>query len=98
MPAAAAAGIPYAVRDVFLDHEPAAAKIRERLVETELIARRTGEAIAIGHPRTATMKLRAPWVAGLAARGFELVRLDSLLKYPGAKTPTKKLARAQTAE
>jgi hypothetical protein len=44
------------------------------------------------------MKLLAPWVAGLAARGFELVRLDSLLKRPGAKTPPKKLARAQTTE
>ena len=96
--AAVAAGIPYAVRDVFLDHEPAAAKIRERLAETELIARRTGEAIAIGHPRTATMKLLASWVACLAVRGFELVRLDILLKHPGVKTPPKKLARAQTAE
>lgn len=96
--AADAAGIPYAVRDVFLDHEPDATKIRARLAETELIARRTGEAIAIGHPRTATMKLLAPWVAGLAARGFELVRLDSLLKRPGTGKPPKKLARAQTAE
>ena len=88
--AAAAAGIPYAARDVFLDHEPDTAKIRERLAETELIARRTGAAIAITHPRTATMKLLAAWVAGLAARGFELVRLDSLLKRPGAKKPPKK--------
>ena len=96
--AAAAAGIPYAARDVFLDHEPDAAKIRARLAETELIARRTGEAIAIGHPRTTTMKLLAPWVAGLAARGFDLVRLDSLLKRPAARFAPKKLARAQTAE
>jgi uncharacterized protein len=96
--AAVAAGIPYAVRDVFLDHDPAVGKIRERLAETERIARSTGAAIAIGHPRTMTMKLLAPWVAGLTARGFELVRLDSLLKRPKAKKPPKKLAQAQTAE
>lgn len=92
--AAAAAGIPYAVRDVFLDHDPEAAKIRERLVETETLARRTGRAIAIGHPRTSTMDILAPWVAGLKARGFDLVRLDTLLTRP----ERKKLARVESAE
>lgn len=92
--AAAAAGIPYAVRDVFLDHEPVAAKIRERLIETETLARRTGRAIAIGHPRTSTMDILAPWVADLKARGFDLVRLDTLLTRP----ERKKLARVVTAE
>jgi uncharacterized protein len=92
--AAAAAGIRYAVRDVFLDHEPETAKIRERLIETETVARRTGHAIAIGHPRTSTMDLLAPWIAGLKARGFDLVRLDTLL----SRSERKKLARVETAE
>ena len=92
--AAAAAGIPYAVRDVFLDHEVDPEKIRAQIAETERIARATGQAIAIGHPRTATMKAIAPWVAGLKERGFELVRLDALLK----RNIGKKLAQARTGE
>ena len=92
--AATAAALPYAVRDVFLDHEPEAAKIRERLLETEALARRTGRAIAIGHPRTSTMDLLTPWIAGLKSRGFDLVRLDALLTWP----ERKKLARVVTAE
>ncbi|MBT5649411.1 MAG: divergent polysaccharide deacetylase family protein, partial [Rhodospirillaceae bacterium] len=100
--AAADAGIPYAVRDVFLDHEADPEKIRAQIAETERIARATGQpgnratgqAIAIGHPRTATMKAIAPWVAGLKERGFELVRLDALLK----RNIGKKLAQARTGE
>jgi polysaccharide deacetylase 2 family uncharacterized protein YibQ len=91
---AADAGIAHATRDVFLDHEPDPKKIRARIAETERIARQTGQAIAIGHPRTATMKALAPWLSGLKARGFDLVRLDTLLKRPGPKI----LAQVQTAE
>lgn len=92
--AAAEAGIAHATRDVFLDHEPDPKKIRARIAETEHIARQAGRAIAIGHPRTATMNALAPWLAGLKARGFDLVRLDSLLK----RADRKKLAQVQTAE
>jgi polysaccharide deacetylase 2 family uncharacterized protein YibQ len=53
-----------------------------------------GQAIAIGHPRTATMKTIAPWLAGLKAKGSDLVRLDALLK----RAELKKLAQVQTAE
>lgn len=92
--AAASAGIAHATRDVFLDHVADPKKIQARIAETERIARRTGQAIAIGHPRTATMNALAPWLAELKARGFNLVRLDTLLKRP----PRKKLAQLQTAE
>jgi uncharacterized protein len=92
--AAADAGIGYAVRDVFLDHEPEPKKIRARIAETERIAQATGQAIAIAHPRTATMKEITPWLAGLKQRGFDLVRLDTLLK----RDDRKKLAQVQTGE
>lgn len=92
--AAADAGIAYAARDVFLDHEPEAEKILARIAETERIALGAGQAIAIGHPRNATMKAITPWLAGLKARGFDLVRLDTLLK----KARPKTLAQAQIAE
>lgn len=92
--AAADAEIAHATRDVFLDHEPDPAKIRARMAETERIARKAGQAIAIGHPRTATMKALVPWLSGLKAKGFDLVRLDTLLKRPDRK----KLAQVLTAE
>lgn len=92
--AAADAGIPYAVRDVFLDHEPDTAKIRARLAETERIARTTGQAIAIGHPRDSTMDLLPSWIAGLKSRGFDLVRLDTILTRP----VRNKLAQIGAAE
>lgn len=91
---AADAGIAYAARDIFLDHEPDPKKIRARIAETERVALKAGQAIAIGHPRTATMNEIAPWLAGLKARGFDLVRLDTLLK----RSDRKKLAQLQTAE
>lgn len=91
---AAAAGIPYAVRDVFLDHEADRSSIRKRFAETERIARATGQAIAIGHPRNATMDLIAPWIASLKGKGFDLVRLDSLLTRP----VRNKLAQVATGE
>lgn len=98
--AAAADGeIAHATRDVFLDHEPDPDKIRSRMAETEYIARQAGQAIAIGHPRTATMNALAPWLASLKAKGFDLVRVDTLLKRSGLKRPVrKKLAQVQTAE
>lgn len=92
--AAADAGIAYATRDVFLDHAPDRKKILARIAETERIARQTGQVIAIGHPRTATMKAIAPWLAGLKAKEFDLVRFDVLLK----RAERKKLAQVQTAE
>ena len=92
--AAVDAGIAYAVRDVFLDHEADPEKIQVRMDETERIARATGQAIAIGHPRTATMNAIAPWLAGIREKGFDLVRLDSLLK----RDDRKKLAQVRAAE
>lgn len=91
---AKAIGIPYAVRDVFIDHDPMPSTIREQLAKTERIARKTGQAIAIGHPRKSTIDVLTPWLQDLASRGFDLVRVDTLLKRSGRKA----LARAQSGE
>ena len=63
------ARVAYAVRDVFIDHDPEPEKIRARFAETERVARRNGSAIAIAHPRTSTMKLLRPWVAHWMPKG-----------------------------
>lgn len=78
---AARAGVPFAVRDVFIDNDhgdPAA--IRRRLAEAERIARRRGYAVAIGHPHRGTIEALAAWLPGLAARGFDLVPISAVAR------------------
>ncbi|MDP6843306.1 MAG: divergent polysaccharide deacetylase family protein [Rhodospirillales bacterium] len=71
-------GIRTAVRDVFLDNQPELAAVRRNLAKTEKIARRTGSAIAIGHPRDATLDILAEWLPAAAARGIRLVPVSHL--------------------
>ncbi|MFP6735136.1 MAG: divergent polysaccharide deacetylase family protein [Rhodospirillales bacterium] len=72
-------GIPTAVRDVFLDNEPELEAVRRNLARTEAIARRTGAAIAIGHPRDATLDALAAWLPAAKARGIQFVPVSALV-------------------
>lgn len=72
-------GVPFLERNVFLDNDNDVAAINARLAEVEKLARRKGTAIAIGHPREATIRALGPWLEGLQARGFQLVPLTALL-------------------
>lgn len=74
------AGVPLLERNVFLDNVNEVAAVNARLAEAEDIARRHGTAIAIGHPRDATLESLAAWIPGLAARGFILVPLTAILR------------------
>jgi hypothetical protein len=69
---AQAAGVSAVGRDVFLDNSPDPGAIRAQLAATEAMARRTGHAIAIGHPRPATVDALAAWLPTLSAKGFVL--------------------------
>jgi hypothetical protein len=73
--------VPLAERNVFLDHTNDVAAVKARLAETERLARRTGFAVAIGHPRDATIKALAEWLPRAAARGFALVPLTNVVRY-----------------
>jgi polysaccharide deacetylase 2 family uncharacterized protein YibQ len=75
------AGVPYTERDVFLDNEMTVEAVRARLAETELIARRRGIAIAIGHPHEATLEALDPWLRTLAERGFRLIPISAAVQY-----------------
>lgn len=67
-------------RDVFLDAETNDAKaIRARLVLVERIARETGYAVAICHPRKETIEALGPWLATAPYRGFDLVPASALV-------------------
>jgi len=71
--------VPYATRNVFLDHEPKLEVVQKQLVHLERTARRNGYAVAIGHPRDATIEALAQWLPILAERGFVLVPLSAIV-------------------
>ncbi|HEX6980062.1 MAG TPA: divergent polysaccharide deacetylase family protein [Alphaproteobacteria bacterium] len=73
--------VPYVARDVFLDHEPTAAAVLARLAETELIARRNEHAVAIGHPRDATLDVLADWLRHAPARGLAIVPVSAIVRH-----------------
>lgn len=73
-------GIPFAVRNVFLDHEDNLDAINRQLRATEHVAKRTGVAVAIGHPRDKTIEALRAWLPGLAERGFQLVPISAVVR------------------
>lgn len=77
-------GIASAERNVFLDNVNDMAAIQARLDETERIARRHGFAIAIGHPRDATVEAIKAWLPGAGGRGLVLVPLSAVTDPPTA--------------
>lgn len=73
-------GLPAARRDVFLDDvntEKAVQFQFNRLLE---IARKKGFALAIGHPRAATLAVLNAKLPPLAAQGIELVPISTIVK------------------
>ncbi|GHD46836.1 hypothetical protein GCM10017083_16430 [Thalassobaculum fulvum] len=73
-------GVPTTRRDVFLDNTDTAAEVEYRLAQTERIARETGSAIAIGHPRDATLNVLEEWIPKARAAGFVLVPLTAVVE------------------
>ena len=70
--------VPVVSRDVFLDNESAPDRIEAQLARTEAIARRQGHAVAIGHPRAATLDVLERWLATVEAKGFRLVPMSAI--------------------
>ena len=76
--AAHAAGVMTASRDIFLDDDPGEAAVHAQLEMLAREAKRTGVAIAIGHPHDATLRLLAAWLA--QDHGVTLVPLDEAMR------------------
>jgi len=76
--AARAAGVMTAPRDVFLDDDPSPVAVGAELEMLAREARRSGVAIAIGHPHDVTLKLLAAWLA--QDHGVTLVPLDEAIR------------------
>lgn len=73
-------GMPMLERNVFLDNENVPQKVRKQLAEVERLARKYGHAIAIGHPRDATIEVLKTWIDEAKARGLAMVPVTVLLK------------------
>ena len=73
-------GVPFAVRDVFLDHDLDVAKIGAQFDRLEGIARQRGYAVAIGHPHAVTLDLLSDWLQTLDTRGLMLVPVSAIIK------------------
>ena len=72
-------GVPSASRSVFLDNIDAEPAIEARLLEAIADARANGSAIAIGHPRPATLAAVQRLGPKAAADGVELTLASALV-------------------
>jgi len=72
-------GVPFAQRNIFLDNVNEVEAVNARLGDLERLARRNGFAIAIAHPRDATLKALAVWLEEVETRGFVLVPLSTVV-------------------
>lgn len=77
---AAQHGLDYAERDVFLDHHDNDEFVKDSLSRVEAVARRRGYAIAIGHPKSSTIKNLKEWLPTLKEKGFEIVPISEVVK------------------
>ena len=73
-------GVPFSARNVFLDNDQSVAAIRAQLAKVEAQARKSGSAIAIGHPHDATIEALSAWLPSLEARGFLLVPVTAIVR------------------
>lgn len=83
---AAAYGVPYADRDVFLDNDQNPEAVAGMLAELERIARKRGYAIGIGHPHSGTIEALQKWLPTLAQRGIVLVPLSAIVRRTNGAT------------
>lgn len=73
-------GMPFASRNVFLDHEDDTEVIRAQLRQIERLANQNGAVIAIGHPRQRTVDVLREWIPTLEAKGFQLAPVTAIVR------------------
>ncbi|MCB2054348.1 MAG: divergent polysaccharide deacetylase family protein [Geminicoccaceae bacterium] len=69
----------HGIRDVFIDHDPRPEAIEAQLRRAEAVARRSGSAIAIGHPGTATIEALERWIPAAKRRGIVFTTAAELI-------------------
>ena len=84
---------PIVIRDVFLDDINSEKEVLLRLRQTELIAKKTGTAVAIGHPRRATLNVLKEWLKSLKKKKIELAPLSTIARIRLGKTEQKMISK-----
>ncbi len=77
---ARALGVPFAERNIFLDHFNNVEGVRAQLVRLEEAARSQGYAVGIGHPKDHTIQALGEWLPTLKAKGFVLVPMSAVVR------------------
>ena len=80
---ARALGVATVGRDIFLDDDQSEAAVRMQLEVLAREAKRTGVAIAIGHPHDVTLRLLKAWLT--QDHGVTLVSLDEAMRMKGPR-------------
>jgi polysaccharide deacetylase 2 family uncharacterized protein YibQ len=76
-------GVMTAGRDIFLDDVPGEEEVKRQLQALVRQAKRTGVAIAIGHPHDATLRILRDWLA--QDHGVTLVPLDEAMRLKASR-------------
>lgn len=84
---AADLGLPVRSRDVFLDNEDDVDRILAQLDRLQAVALERGTAVAIGHPRPATLEALRQGLPRLVQAGIGIVPLSDLMQGSPAGTP-----------
>ncbi len=88
---AAAYGLRFAERDVFLDHDESYEFVMQSLAHLEQVARRKGYAIAIGHPKVNTIRALSEWLPTLKDKNIQLVPVSQVVKQSNPVAVSKNL-------
>ncbi len=72
-------GIAWLQRDIFLDHERTTEFVHQQFQKTIAIARKTGSAIAIGHPYSVTVDYLKRALPQLDEQGIRLLTVSALI-------------------
>jgi len=81
--------VPFTQRNIFLDNVPTVEAVNKQLRRMEIFARRNGTAVAIGHPRDATIMALSQWLAVMAEKGFVLVPISTIVAKERGLSPLK---------
>ncbi len=71
--------VPFAARDIFIDNVQEKGKVLAQLEKLEVIAKKRGYAIGIGHPYKVTLEGLKEWMPKIKAKGFEIVPLSKII-------------------
>lgn len=83
-------GVPHAVRDVFLDNKVEKKAIQKQLAQLEVLAKKNGTAIGIGHPYHTTIAELRAWMPAAKERGFVFISVAATVGRQLTKTTRRK--------